>query len=271
MTSFKRELAPKIIDQLKEEPLFVDQLKADCEKGEVFPAVRKGEIHFYYKGGCLYRFGGKKFSRDKEYDKPEYSEGTEGRGDYEKAKKQNENKFTSAKGEATERQILDGLNRHTFGPGQKTKTVVLDIEVRLNGNTGRGKKCDMVLLNTSTNQIMFVEGKLFSDERVKGSKPKVIEQVDTYTQAIAEQKQNIVDQYNNHIKIINDIFGTAYNPNISLIDTAKLFVFETPDPLNDNGRYSVEKITGTLGEKNVAWFVKGETPSIDEVWERLCQ
>ena len=41
------------------------KLKADVLNGEVFPAVRKNELHFYYKGGCLYKFAGGSFSATK--------------------------------------------------------------------------------------------------------------------------------------------------------------------------------------------------------------
>mgnify|MGYP000978056579 CR=1 FL=1 len=48
-------------------------LKNDTYAGLVFPAVRKGEVHFYYKGGCLYKFNGISFARNKAYET--YSDG----------------------------------------------------------------------------------------------------------------------------------------------------------------------------------------------------
>lgn len=246
------------------------QLKTDTYAGLVFPAVRKGEVHFYYKGGCLYKFNGVSFARDKAYGA--YSDRTDGLDEYEKAKRQNENKFTNTGGSAKERQLLDRLNSHTFNRNCKTKVVVLDIEIRLNGTVGENKKCDMVLLNTETRQIMFVEGKVFSDNRVNrtvGNSPEVIEQVNIYTAGLAEQAQTIVTQYAQHIRIINDLFGTSYEADISLITTAKLLVYETPKNPTNNGRYSIEAINTALGVDNVMWVTSGDEPGIDEIWDAL--
>lgn len=246
------------------------RLKNDTYAGFVFPAVRRDEIHFYYKGGCLYKFNGTSFARDKAY--KAYRDRTDGLEEYAKAKRQNENKFTKTGGSAKERQLLDRLNSHTFNRERKTKVVVLDVEIRLNGTVGKNKKCDMVLLNTITRQIMFVEGKVFSDNRVNrtvGNSLEVIEQVNMYTTGIAEQAQAIALQYAEHIRIINNLFGTEYETKNSLVTTAKLLVYETPKNPTDNGRYSIETINTALGADNVMWVVSGDEPSIDEIWDAL--
>lgn len=246
------------------------RLKTDICVGLIFPAVRKGEVHFYYKGGCLYKFNGTSFIRDKAYGA--YCDKVDGLDEYEKAKCQNENKFTNTRGSSKERQLLDLLNNHTFNHSRKTKVVVLDIEVNLNGLIGGGKKCDMVLLNTETKQIMFVEGKVFSDSRVNRTvvnRPEVIEQVNIYTAGIAEQAQAIVLQYAEHIRIINTLFGTAYKATNSLVKMAKLLVYETPKNPNDNGRYSIDAINAALGEGNVMWVASGDEPGIEEIWDAL--
>lgn len=268
------------------------RLKTDITLGVVFPAVRKGEIHFYYKGGCLYKFNGVSFVRDKDYEK--YSQGTNGLDEYEKAKKENENKFANADGTPKERQLLDILYKNTFNLNLKSEVVVLDIEVRLNGEIGGNKKCDMVLLNTQQPlpQIMFVEGKVFSDKRIKrqkGNNPEVIEQVNLYTKAIHEQEIAIVFEYINHINIINELFGTTfespfpsslYNFNIfgydlfvqnHLVPNAKLLVYDTPTNPNENGKNSIKTINKELGENNVMWVTQGNNPTLEEIWEALCK
>jgi hypothetical protein len=268
------------------------RLKDDVIKGEVFAAVRKEEIHFYYKGGRLYKFNGNSFFRDGEYEK--YSQNTDYLGEYDKAKKQNENKFLKADGAAKERRLLDKLYRHTFCRNEKSKVVVLDIEVRLNGETDGAKKCDMVLLNTEPPlpKIMFVEGKAFNDSRVNvkaGFVPEVIAQVNTYSRAIAEQAAAIVFEYINHIDIINRLFDTRFEAPIPsslynfhvfgydlfvqnhLIPKAKLLVYNTPKRLTGNGEYSVSVIDKELGENNVMWAPADNEPALDEIWEALCK
>lgn len=242
-------------------------LKADVVKGEVFPAVRGNELHFYYKGGCLYKFAGGAFFRDINYEL--YSNGTDGLSIYEKAKKQNENKYTNISGEVTERRLLDSLYCHTFNTHLRSNVVVLDIEVNLGGKFVR--KCDLVLLNTQTDEIMFVEGKVYSDDRVRsavGHIPKVIEQVNIYSAALAEQHQNILAQYGECIRIINKLFGTAYRPPQRLIQPAKLLVYKTGGGKTENVRYTIDIINEKLGSNNVMW-VTDKNPTLAEIWNAL--
>lgn len=247
-------------------------LKEDVAVGKVFPALRNNELHFYYKGGCLYKFLSGVFYRDSNYDL--YSANTDGLSSYEKAKKQNENKYTNAKGGVTERQRLDDLYCHTFDIDQRTNVVVLDIEVNLKGTVGWGKKCDLVFLNTATNELMFVEGKVFSDDRVRsavGYIPRVIEQVNIYTQAIAEQRNEILVQYSEHIRIINELFGTSYQPPKALIEPAKLLVYQTGGGKAVNTQYTIDIINEKLGVGNVMWVENDDTPTIDEIWQALME
>lgn len=270
--SFIRSFNQAQIDKMtsEENGKLFNRLKADVLSGEVFPAVRKNELHFYYKGGCLYKFVGGAFKRDKNFEK--FGAGLENLPPYERAKKEVERKFTNARGKEKERQLLDELNYYTFNQSAASGVVVLDIEVNLNGTVGGGKKCDMVLLNTQTDELMFVEGKVFSDSRVNVSPPyipEVIAQVDTYTAAIAEQRQIIQKQYARHIEILNSLFGTVYHAPERLVEPAKLLVYETPKTPRENGAYSIDKINAALGEINVLWVEEGIKPTLENIWDSL--
>ena len=272
--SFLRVLDEKQITALSSDRninLF-NLLKKDIISGEVFPAVRNNQIYFYYEGGCLYKFSNGKFSRDKAFEK--YGSGVENLSPYETAKIQVKNKFTNASGKDKERRLLNSLYSSTFGIGRQFNTVVLDMEVNLNSNVARGKKCDLVLYNIRQGALMFVEGKVFSDSRVnvkRGSMPEVIEQVKMYSEAIEEQAQTIISQYAIHIEIINSLFGTSYPAPEKLIQPAKLLVYETPLNLTDNNHYSIDTITAALGENNTVWFKQNDRPSADEIWNSLCK
>lgn len=272
--SFIRRLDKKQIAALysnKNSHIF-NLLMNDIKSGFVFPALRKNEIYFYYDGGCLYKFANGCFVRDKAYEK--YDRTVKGLSSYETAKNQIESKFTNTKGNDKERRLLNALYCHTYCREKELNTVVLDIEVNLNGNTAKGKKCDMVLYNTHSRELMFVEGKVFYDRRVnvkQGHAPKVIEQVNAYSAAIAEQKETIINQYENYIVIINSLFGTTYQKPDKLVPTAKLLVYETPLLLNNNNKYSLDTITTALGKNDVVWFEQNERPSTDEIWNTLCK
>ena len=247
-------------------------LKKDILSGKVFPAVRKNQIYFYYEGGCLYKFSNCKFTRDKAFEK--YGCKNKNLSSYEVAKKQVENKFTNVTGNVKERRLLNSLYNCTFDKTQTPDTVVLDIEVNLNGNIGGGKKCDLVLYNLPTSTIMFVEGKVFFDTRVnvkRGGTPEVINQVNTYSAAIAEQHRTIICQYANHVETINRLFGTQYPIPQKLVRRAKLLIYETPSAKTENNSYSIETIISALGADNVAFIRQNEAPSTDEVWNSLCK
>ncbi|MDE5600910.1 MAG: hypothetical protein K2J16_00235 [Clostridia bacterium] len=247
-------------------------LKKDIIAGVVFPAVRNNQIYFYYEGGCLYKFANGKFTRDEAFEK--YDCEVENLLPYEAAKMQVKNKFTNKNGDDKERRLLNSLYSSMFGIDRRFNTIVLDIEVNLNGNIARGKKCDLVLYNVHQSSLMFVEGKVFFDNRVnvkRGSLPEVIEQVNTYSAAIEEQAQTIINQYANHIRIINNLFGTNYSTPKKLIQPAKLLVYDTPLKLTDNNLFSIKTITEALGINNTVWFNQNERPMADEIWDSLCK
>lgn len=272
--SFIRSLDEKQISALlsdKNTDLF-NLLKKDVLSGAVFPAVRKNQIYFYYEGGCLYKFSNGKFTRDKAFEK--YGCENENLSSYEIAKKQVEKKFTNVAGNVKERRLLNSLYSCTFDKTRLFDTVVLDIEVNLNGEIGGGKKCDLVLYNVPSSTIMFVEGKVFFDSRVnvkRGGTPEVINQVNTYSAAIAEQYQTIIRQYANHVEVINRLFGMQYPIPQKLVRRAKLLVYGTPSDTTENNSYSIGAITSALGADNVAFIRQNETPSTDEIWNSLCK
>ncbi len=272
--SFDNEQVEKLTSK-RYENLF-NKLKTDIFCGNpnkaVFPAIRKNEIDFYYKGGCLYKFSCGIFMRNNAY--KNYSDNTDSLDEYEMAKKQNENKHTNVTGSAKERNLLNELYYHTFDPNCNIDTVVLDIEVNLNGNIGAGKKCDLVLFNTVTLEIMFVEGKVFFDHRVNvkcGCTPKVVQQVNLYSDAILEQEETILNQYCEYVRIIDDLFNTHYKFPLKVITPAKLLVYDTPLVRTDNQNYSIDTINNALGKGNVLWCEVAKRPTTDEIWRVLCK
>ena len=53
---FVRELKEEISTSLQEASLFKKKLLPDIKKGEIFPAIRKGRLDFYHKGGKLFSY-----------------------------------------------------------------------------------------------------------------------------------------------------------------------------------------------------------------------
>lgn len=246
-------------------------LKADVANGTVFPAVRDNELHFYYKGGCLFKFAKGAFLRDINYEK--YNDDPNLKlSFYDKAKAQNAIKNTNVHGQQTERQLLDNLYRYTYNKKLQSKVVVLDIEVNLRNDAAYASKCDLVLLNTEKDELMFVEGKVYSDKRVKcavGYTPEVIKQVEAYTKEITEQKQLIIEQYGNYVEIVNRIFDTDYKKPNKLIEPTKLIVYRTGGGFKQNVNYTIQTVNRYLGKNNVMWIEGANEPTLDEIWLAL--
>lgn len=98
-----------------------------------------------------------------------------------------------------------------------------------------------------------------------------MEQVLTYTDAIARQSEEIVEQYGNHIKTVNLLFGTSYPLPERVAPCAKLLVYDTPSAPSFNGINSINRINERLGAENVLWASCREEPTPDEIRRALCK
>jgi ribonuclease J len=281
--SFNWEWHKRFLKRNELKPLKLLKSEVKNGNGKIFPALRKGNINFYYFGGVLYTLTCQTIGRrNKNYKK--YNDGvTNDMCEYEQRRRQNENRFSSEGGNDQERALLSALYPFTYSD-KKANVVVLDIEVRLNGKIHTGKKCDMVLLNKSKREIMFVEAKIFTDSRVRVTKdevPPVVEQVNAYSQSIAEQRKWIPQQYIEFIQIMNQVFeidllkGFDSSNELTLIEPAKLLVFNTPASErrdeNLNWKHSYEMIENGLGKENVMWHEGTDAPCLEQVWEKLTE
>lgn len=277
------------------------ELKKLVESGEVFPAIRKDELHFYYKGGTLFKFSGSSFKRNRAYlaygenkfrlpsaESLDYAaEGTfENRlidgnfvNNLELFMAENKAKFSKDddSGTAKERKILSDLYPASFLP-DNSEIVVLDIEVRINdGSTNGQRKCDLVLLNNETSEIMFVEGKISTDSRMRISNPsiknppEVVLQVENYSELIKMNESDIEAAYVNYTRIIKGLFkhgSIQEHSKLKILQPAKLLVY---GPVNEaKGCGSRDVINKALGKKNVLWHEGDpETLSLKEIWDSL--
>ena len=287
--SFNWERHKSFLERNELKPL--ERLKSEVKNGnsEIFPALRKGNIDFYYFGGVLYTLTCQTIGRrNRNYEK--YNDGliedmceTPEMREYKKRRRQNKNRFSREGGNEQERALLSALYPFTYSD-KKANVVVLDIEVRLNGKIHTGKKCDMVLLNKSKRKIMFVEAKIFTDPRVRVTKdeiPPVVEQVNAYSQSITEQCEWIPQQYSKFIKTMNKVFdidlfeGFDSSEKLTLVEPAKLLVFSTPTSKkrkeNPNWDYSYEMIENGLGKKNIMWHEGNDAPCLEDVWKELAE
>ncbi|MBC3899829.1 hypothetical protein GH811_09400 [Acetobacterium malicum] len=300
--AFKRRLDQKKIEKIKKTVLWNNHLLPDIKAGVVFPAIRDEEVHFYYSGGCMFKYSGDNFKFNRSYFKPDYQTvttketwknykitseiyekdyaslsfickdivGFDFCEEYENIKEVVKQKFYKKNDEKsiTERKYLEKLYPFTFGP-EKSDVIVLDIEVRANFKTYIDKKaeyakCDLVLYNTLKSELQFIEAKLCSDKRVKsrGMTPEVIEQIEKYNSWFKENEDR-------------DNILENYKNYISIIN--QLFEIELAEPntlknttklalFEGNDYYKKthlhKLVNSTIGADNIAYYLADQDQKI---------
>ena len=218
MATFERKLDQSIIDGLTKSDLWKNHLKEDCEKQEVFLAIRKNEIGFYHKGGKLFGFDEKsefkthiKYAAvidntDKDYLTQCELETekliSDFSGNYKRIK-ENCSLYSGVEAQG----VSEIYHKHSYLSNEDI--VVLDIEVSFKAIDENKKqdRIDILLYDTKKRKLKFVEAKHFSNSEIwSKSKPKVIKQIDKYQEQIAKKKPEIIKAYENYITVINKIF-----------------------------------------------------------------
>lgn len=241
--SFSRNLSSDLIDNLKNrEELFNKFLLPDIKKCDVFPAIRDNELHFYYKGGRLFKYAKNRFISHIKY--AFVCPDCQKNGDINESaleKIERITKFTDgyerikencAKyNEDSESEYVARLFKKysVINNNPKDDIVLLDIEAAFSNKESKTQdRFDIVLLNTKTNVLKVVEAKLYENPELhpsSASNPKVIEQIQRYEKKIKEKKDEIINAYSKYIQIMNDLFGTNINSKITLDEKVGLLYF----------------------------------------------
>ena len=239
-SKFERHLEPEVIGKLKNAPLFINKLEADCKKGIVFPAVRKSYMSFYHAGGSLftYNYITHRFATHIKYAfvptkdiKGDYvtSEGLRNaRPEHNFALSYKDIKTQCKKHNAkTEADTVSQL--YKFSPmstkGDSDRYYLVDIEIAFPGGTDR---IDLLLYDNDTKQLLFCEAKHFEDPRLfatVGGDPEVVGQLNRYNAQIAAHKKDIVDQYERHFDVLRKLFGVELNKPVDVHEHCGLLLF----------------------------------------------
>lgn len=231
------------IEKLKTAPLFQHCLLPDIinrfEKRpdryrDVFPAVRKDRIDFYYKGGKLFTYNGKmgfrthhKYASVIKYndENPYVSDANlqvidnfiEG---YERIK-ENCSLYSGIEANGVSRVYGD----YSCAKQEKLHgVVVLDIEVSLRreneddepepGKKSRAKsdRIDLLLFDTKSCLLRFFEAKDFSNSEIRAEAdriPKIVKQMQRYKEQLnaPNVRQEMLAGYSDHVDIINQLFS----------------------------------------------------------------
>jgi len=276
MPKFKRNLSSNKISALKNEDLFNNKLLNDIRKGAVFPAIRNDYICFYTGNSRPFVFKNNEFKAHKKYlpfksnvnylSKTDLNQqiyidnfkdnyrgiiknselyiGTEGRGieklfeyfSYAKIQKQD-------KDEGEDIIILD--NEIAFSNENIESDKTLD-------------KIDLLLFNKKEKKLSFVEVKEFTNSEIwstAGTKPKVVNQINRYSNNIKSRIDEILEQYKNYNEAVNELFDLTLPYPEEVNPECGLFIFGF-DRDQQSGRFNrLLKKDNSL--KDINYYARG--------------
>jgi len=258
--SFIRKFSQSAIEALKQDTLFTDHLRADIVEGSslkgrqkkphfVFPAVREERIDFYWGGGKLFSY--------------EQSSGFKTHHKYASVLVDKAGKYipdTAAYISETSLQdgkirlignfcegyerIKENCERYSgledlgvsslyerFSCARKvvssevSPVVVLDIEASF----AEGKnQIDIVSLDMESKKIRFVEAKDYSNNaslRTSYGQPEAAIQMKRYAEQIKKTSDEILEAYQNHVRVINTLFSINIPEPTSVDPSPILLIF----------------------------------------------
>jgi hypothetical protein len=270
---FSRKLDTLIIDELQKSSLWKNKLKADCEKQEVFFAIRNDSIGFYHKGSRLFEFdknGFKthhKFASAIGWEKDYLSETdlssikpiTNFEEGYSRIKE------NCANYSGVEAQGVSSIyHKHSYLSNENK--VVLDIEVSFESQNKdkRQDRIDILLLDKNKKTLEFVEAKHFSNSEIWSSKtPKVIGQIRKYQNQISSKKADILSAYTHYTMCLNKIFDIDLPIPIDITPNVMLLIFGF-DKNQKDGRLKELITENTTIYEGINCFAKGDVSKIDK-------
>ncbi len=264
---FEKYFSDKLIDNLKSNELFkllVCDIKS--KKIKIFPAIRKNEMHFYYKGRRLVKFTKDGFIANAKYLGVENKKGdmnietaiknyNNNYSDLYKSLKRNAEVYSE-----DESKNVSNLYRFSYFLNND-EIVLLDIEMSIK-SLQAGKKSDrfdVILYNRTTKTIQVIETKTLKNKEIKlhGNKkcPDVVNQICRYNQNIKERKDEILQAYSKCIDLMKKTFGSHIKIDLDkpekINESVTLLIFD----YKNNDREKLNKITDIINkclrEKNI--------------------
>ncbi|NOZ45162.1 MAG: hypothetical protein GXO79_00095 [Chlorobi bacterium] len=278
--NFKRNFKniPSLMDVSPSTNLFSSIMRDDCKNQDIFLTIRNGYLDFYHKGGRLFKYDKNGFQTHIKYaavitkgkdnyltekDLASYKLNIDFADNYKRIKENCANySGLEAKG------VSQLYQRYSYL--SDSKIVVLDIEVSFKSlkNDKKQDRIDILLFNTKTKELQFVEAKHYSNKEIRSTKkPDVIEQIERYQEQIATNKASIIAEYGKYTKILNDIFGKNIPKPEKICKSVTLLIFGFDD---DQKKRGLKKIESSLNKTK--YYSKGDIKSIkiDSLWRKDC-
>lgn len=244
-----------------------DRLRRDIDAGEIFPAVRNREMHFYHKGGRLLAFDARGFRTHIKYVLTQ-PDGTALNDDLSESQLSSIVPIGSfsegygnmkglcaryGEGEAVAVAAIWRLLPYTLCRLDRSAglppVVVLDLEASFGVEQEDDKKrkqdrIDLVLLNTGTKEILFAEAKLFSNGAIRsaaGNHPRIVEQIKRYRGQLAARRQQVLDAYGAYVDAVNSLLELAVPRPDKVIEEIPLLIVDFDSDQRDG------RLAGNIG------------------------
>jgi hypothetical protein len=287
MSSFKRAMNEKLINNLQESELFNQKLLPDIYDGKVFLAIRNNKASFYLKGRSLFTYESSHFSSHQKFVFiPDGLKGEYIREDqlanlrpigsfidgYEKIKKRTEQ---YADEEATGVSALYRYAAHSENIGERY--FLVDIEIVFNKDSEdenrKTDKIDLLLYDQKGRKLLFIEAKHYTNPEilpVGNGIPKVINQLEKYNKQILANYDEIIRQYANAFNVYNQITGTKLSEPCEIHPRCGLYIFG----FDNQGKIKVENLLRDVSayinhRVNIIGGVKGRTA--EQLFKELAQ
>ena len=281
---FNRHVENTLIESLKASKLWNEKLKKDCENGEVFLALRNDvsgnndRISFYHGGGNLFNFDGKDFRTH-----IKYAAVIDSKADAKTYVSQEElfncklNPDFSSSYDRIKENCSHYSGDEAEGVSKLCKKssylkeeyiVVLDIEIGL-WNEEKKDRIDILLYNTESQKLRFVEAKHFSNKDLWATgEPKVIKQLKGYEKVIADRASEIIKEYGRFIDGINQIFGKKLPEPQEIDPKVSLLIFGFDDAQKKGKRFT-ELIWDKQEYQQIPIYPKGGTDGLNakDLWK----
>lgn len=228
--SFKRTITDDFIGVLQNNDLYINFIRPDVLKSEIFAGIRNEKIDFYFKGGRLFSFDKTldikthikfasvipKLSSDylSEKDLKKYALSVNFKDNYNRIK---ENCKVYSDKEASGVSSL----YHKFSyADNKHDIVVLDIEISLESiktnetESKRSKqdRVDILLFDKKNKILRFYEAKHYTNPElwsIATMPPQLSAQLSKYENQVKVKNSEILNQYKNYINVVNDLFNLS--------------------------------------------------------------
>jgi hypothetical protein len=230
---FDRTSSSKLIQKLLKEKLYKEELKNDKD---IFMAFRKSEIDFYYKGSRIYKYTSKGFMSHKKYslntsvkDDIVLEDLAKGKVDIISDLLTN-HKHIKINGKEKAKKEDKGIsNLYKYDYFSNNDIFLLDVEIALYDDKSKDR-IDILLYDNKNATLKFIEAKDYSNKElwaIKGSKPKVIEQINRYSKRLEDKKiyDLVLSEYVKYIKILKTNFNLDINIPKKIEKKVSLYMF----------------------------------------------